>query len=460
VTRLDIPRSPALERVLAAISVAGGRPLLAGGAVRDAAFGLVPKDFDVEVYGLGVDPLTRALEGVGSVNAVGRSFGVLKVFLDGEEVDVSLPRRESKSGTGHRGFLVEPDPDLTPEEASRRRDFTINAMLHDPASGELLDFFGGLADLSGRVLRHVGPAFAEDPLRVLRGMQLAGRFDLTAPAETLELSRRLLAEYDTLAPERVWAEWAKWAAKSTHPSAGLRFLAASGWRARYPEIEALDGCPQEPEWHPEGDVWVHTLLVCDAAAAIAQREGLGADDRAVLLLAALCHDLGKPPTTAIEEGRVRSPGHAEELSSYAALLDRLSCPERIARRVIGLSRYHLAHTGFAGSARHVRRLARSLGEHEETIEQLARLVEADHSGRPPLAGGMPEPMAAMLALARELVAAAAVPGRLLLGRHLLEMGVAPGPRMGELLDAAYEAQLDGAFDTLEGAREWATRQLG
>jgi tRNA nucleotidyltransferase (CCA-adding enzyme) len=348
---------------------------------------------------------------------------------------------------------------MSPEQASARRDFTINAMLYDPEADRVLDFFGGLDDLERKQLRHTSPAFADDPLRVLRGMQFAGRFGLTAERETLELSRRLFAEHDTLATERVWGEWAKWAAKSTVPSAGLRYLAACGWRAAHPELTALDGCPQEPEWHPEGDVWTHTLLVCDAVARIAERDGLDADSRTVLGLAALCHDLGKPQTTIRTDGRVRSPGHATHLAPTENFLTRIGCPERIARRVVGLTRHHLAHMDFAGSARHVRRLSRALGEEGETIETLARLVEADHGGRPPLPGGMPEPMSAMLELARELSTAAAAPTRLLLGRHLIELGVEPGPQMGRLLDAAYEAQLDGAFDSLDGARAWVAARL-
>ncbi|MCA9759883.1 MAG: polynucleotide adenylyltransferase, partial [Candidatus Eisenbacteria bacterium] len=184
--------------------------------------GGVPKDFDVEVYGLGLDRLTELLRRHGRVHAVGRSFGVLKLCLPGGlDVDVSLPRRESKAGRGHKGFLVEPDPQLRLEEAAARRDFTINAMAYDPVAGELLDPFHGRADLAARILRHVGPAFAEDPLRVLRGMQLAGRFGLAMSPETALLARSLFGEHDTLSVERVWAEWEKWAGKSTRPSAGL-----------------------------------------------------------------------------------------------------------------------------------------------------------------------------------------------------------------------------------------------
>lgn len=448
-----------LQPILDAIRGAGGRPLIAGGAVRDAALRLEPKDFDVEAYGIDIDALIAALQVVGRVNAVGRSFGVLKVAAGGLEVDVSLPRRESKAGRGHRGFLVTPDPGLSPREASSRRDFTINAMLYDPAAGKLLDFFGGLEDLERRVLRHTGPAFADDPLRVLRGMQFAGRFRLRAAPETVELSQRLFAEHSTLAVERVWAEWFKWAAKSSEPAAGLTYLAQAGWRAAYPELEALAGCPQDPHWHPEGDVWTHTLLATDHAARVAERDRLAEQERAVLVLAALCHDLGKPETTQIEGDHVRTPGHAACVGTYEAFLQRIGSPSRLATRAVGLSRHHLAHMDFTGSPRHVRRLARGLGQHGESIEMLSRLVEADHASRPPLPAGLPESMVRMLEVARELATADAAPRPLLLGRHLLEMGVKPGPQMGELLEAAYEAQLDGAFHTFEDARDWLLRRL-
>lgn len=458
---LDLPLPAHVEATLEAVRRAGGRPLVVGGAVRDAAAGLTPKDVDVEAFDVGVDALIDALESVGRVNAVGRSFGVLKVApVEGVEIDVALPRRESKRGRGHRGFVVTPDPSMSFADAASRRDFTVNAMGWDPATRELLDPWGGRADLEARVLRHVGPRFADDPLRVLRGVQMAGRFGLRAAPETVALSRTLYAEYDTLAVERVWDEWRKWAAKSTTPSLGLAFLRDCGWWRATPPLPALAACPQDPEWHPEGDVWTHTLLVCDAAATIAARDGLDARDRTTLLLAALCHDLGKPATTFTDDdGRVRSPGHADRLEDVTAFLDAIGCPRRIADRVRVLTRHHLAHMSFAGSARHVRRLARSLGEGGETIRMLARVVEADHSGRPPLPGGLPEPMGAMLEAAAGLAAAEAAPRPILMGRHLLELGVAPGPDMGRLLGAAFDAQLDGEFDDLDGALAWARERV-
>jgi tRNA nucleotidyltransferase (CCA-adding enzyme) len=178
------------------------------------------------------------------------------------------------------------------------------------------------------------------------------------------------------------------------------------------------------------------------------------------LLAALTHDLGKPATTLRQGGRVRSPGHAERDDLMESFLRRIGTPERLRRRVIVLGRFHLTHLGFADSKRHVRRLARALGEAGETIPMLARLVEADGSGRSPLPGGMPDEMARLLEVAHEVAADEAAPPRILLGRHLIAEGVEPGPEMGQMLDEAYEAQLDGAFDDLEGALRWWRERHG
>lgn len=456
--QLDLPSD--VRALLEDLDRAGARPLLVGGLVRDALLGNArPEDWDVEVYGLDLDEVVDLLRRHGKVHQVGRSFGVLKtVTPGGETLDVSLPRTESKRGRGHRGFLVTPDPGLRPEDAARRRDYTINAMLWDPIRETLIDPFDGRGDLARGVLRHVGDAFAEDPLRVLRGVHFAGRFDLQGDPRTLELCRSLLDEYDTLAIERIWMEWWKWAARSTRPSRGLEFLRGSGWLALYPELEALVGCPQDPEWHPEGDVWRHTGLVADAAAEIAARDDLADGDRAVLVFAALAHDLGKPETTFDDAGRIRSPGHAERDETIGAFLDRIGMPASPSRRVQVLSRFHLTHLGFTGSKRHVRRLARALGEGGETIPMLARLVEADGSGRPPLPGGLPDSMRALCDVAREVHAEDAAPRPVLLGRHLIDEGWEPGPAMGEILRRAYEAQLDGAFDDLDGALAWLRAQ--
>ncbi|MCA9471999.1 MAG: HD domain-containing protein [Nitrospirales bacterium] len=442
----------ALATIFQEVQHAGGRALFVGGCVRDALLGLAAKDLDIEVYGVSPESLRALLETHFKVEVVGEAFGVMK--LHGLPVDISLPRRESKAGRGHKAFDIFSDPSMTPEQAAVRRDFTINAIAYDPVTGDLIDPFLGVQDLEARTLRHVGGQFSEDPLRVLRGLQLAGRFSLDVHPDTIRLSRQLVDEYETLPIERIWAEWYKWAGQSKEPSRGLRFLEHCGWRERYPELDALTGCPQDPRFHPEGNVWEHTLLVADQSARIAERDQLSLEDRAVLVFAGVCHDLGKPETTEILPDRIRSRGHSGKTETYERFLRRIGMPRALADRVIALCHYHLTHIDFQGSTRHVRRVAVALGEAGESLDMLARLVEADHSGRPPLPQEMPQNMRAMLTVAQGLSIQNQAPKPLLMGRHLLAMKVPPGPMMGKLLRAAFDAQLEGEFETLDGAREW------
>lgn len=439
-------------RVSDVIRHAGGRPLLVGGCVRDLVLGLTPCDLDLEVYGVEAPTLLNALRQDFSVDLVGQDFGVLKIRH--APIDISLPRRESKRGLGHRGFEIFSDPWMSFEEAAARRDFTINAMAIDPATDELLDPFGGQHDLVHRTLRHTSAHFGEDPLRVLRGMHFISRFGLTVVPETIALCRTLLPEYGTLSVERVWTEWEKWAGQATQPSLGLQFLHDTGWLAVYPELGALEGCPQDPQWHPEGDVWTHTLYVVDEAARVAQRDGVSREQRRLLVLTALCHDLGKPATTAMIDGHLRSHGHTNCDAIVESFLGRLGPPNDVVTRILTLVRHHLSHTHFAGSLRHVRRLTRTLEQSGESLRMLARLVEADASGRPPLPRQMPPSMQDMLTLAENHQVSEQGPRPLLLGRHLIAIGVTPGPTMGRLLKDAYDAQLDGEFETVESGLLW------
>jgi len=445
----------ALAPLFDAIIRAGGRPLLVGGAVRDVLLGLAPADVDVEVYGIDGNTLTAALALFGRIDAVGRSFGVLKLRLNGYNVDVALPQRRHPLPGGKRGALPDVDPGLEPRDALARRDFTFNALAMTP-SGELLDFFGGREDLQARTLRHTSTAFGDDPLRVLRAMQLAARFDLRLAPETASLCRTLLPVAGSIAPDRIWREWQKWALLGTRPSAGLRALDDSSWLTLYPELALLQGCLQHAHFHPEGDVWTHTLHVCDGAARLADRDELDARERVVLLFAALCHDLGKPATTVVEvDGTVRSPGHAQEGVPLAqSFLARIRAPHWLEQPVASLVREHLAHLSAPPTPRTVRRLAARLVP--ATLVQWERLLEADASGRPPLP---PErPGRAFLAVAEAEGTATRQPPPLVYGRDLIAVGIKPGPRLGALLRRAYEAQLDGAFTTVEDGVAWVMRQ--
>ncbi len=455
---LTIP--PSLQAILRDLDHAGFRALLVGGAVRDALLGIEHKDFDIEVYGTSYDGLAGFLSRYGRVDLVGKSFGVVKLL----GFDFSIPRRESKIGPHHRGFHATFDGAITPREAASRRDFTINAIAYDPLRGEILDLFGGREDLQNRVLRATSPAFSEDPLRVLRGMQFACRFDLTLDPATAEMCRAIAGEYSTLARERIAEEFMKWTA-SSHPGRISAYLTATGWIVHFPEIGALAGVPQDPSWHPEGDVGTHTMLVVDAAARIAKREGLEGDDRAVLLFSALCHDFAKPATTQLRdrEGTMRwtSWGHEAAGGPMArAFLERIGIKSAIVDQVIPIVEHHLIHSsiGRDPTPRAVRRLAMHLAP--ASILQLLYVVEADHSGRPPLPTGLPPGAIRIREMAVEQAVEHEPQPPLILGRHVLPyFDNRPGKHIGEVTAAALEAQADGAFSTQEEALAWLERYL-
>jgi len=453
----DISALPtALHTVCRRIVECGGRAWLVGGSVRDMLLGLKPKDFDLEVYGLNVAALLAAVQPFGRAEQVGRQFGVTKLWSDGMEIDLALPRTERKQGVGHCAFEVLPDPSLDEKTASARRDFTINAMMLDPLTGKLLDFHGGSRDLENRILRHVSPAFAEDPLRPLRAMQFAARFRLTLDPATAGLCRTLLGEATTLPGARIWEEWRKWG-HAAHPSFGLDALQASGWLACHPELEALIDCEQEEEWHPEGDVWTHTRLVLDAAAAVATRHAWSGRRREQLLFAALCHDLGKPQSTFRRpNGRIHATGHAAAgIAPTDTFLGAIAAPRHLIAHVLPLVAEHLVHLHGQATPRAVRRLAHRLQPAD--IEMWEALVEADASGRPPLPAE--RPALPWLQQAQQMDVQHTAPQALAGGTMLLEMGMRPGPDMGALLEEAYQAQLDGAFKDAAGARSWLSQRV-
>lgn len=439
-----------------------GRPRLVGGGVRDWLLGIVPKDFDVEVAGVDFETLHRALARFGATDVVGRSFGVIKVRsqASGDEYDFSLPRRESKTGAGHRGFAVAPDPALSDAVAAARRDFTVNAIALDPFTQALIDPHGGQRDLAVRVLRHTGPAFAEDPLRVLRAMQFAARFDFSLAPETAALSRSIADTFTELPVERVWHEWEKWAEKSVRPSRGLTVLEETGWLKHFPEVAALRGTQQEPEWHPEGDVFTHTQHCLDSLVALDEWKNSAPSRRRLLTFAVLAHDFGKPSTTSRAEkrGALRwiSPGHEAAGGPLSDnFLRRIGAPLEVDPPVRALVVNHLAHhhgqATFSDTS--VRRLARRLAP--ATIDELAAVMRADSNGRPPLTS--PDTHARineLVAKAHALLLADAAPKPLMFGRHLLALGLKPDPKFKTVLDAAFEAQLDGAFADEAGGLAW------
>jgi tRNA nucleotidyltransferase (CCA-adding enzyme) len=439
-----------------AVRLAGGRALIVGGWVRDRLLGRNSKDIDIEVFGVPSESLRQLLESLGRVETVGESFQVFKAG----DIDVSLPRRESKSGSGHRGFDVAGDPELTVKEAARRRDFTVNAISFDPLTGEYIDPFDGREDLARRQLRAVDAAtFGDDSLRVLRGVQFAARFDFDLDDRTKSLCRSI--PLDDLPAERIWGEIEK-LLLAPRPSIGFALALELGVVERtFPELHALIGCAQEPEWHPEGDVWVHTLQVIDQARG--RIDDLAHPQQIAIMLGAVCHDFGKPATTAFVDGRIRSIDHEDQgVRPAATFLDRLNVHSidgyDVRRQVLGLVAQHLKPGMWFKVKEEVgdgafRRLAQKVD-----LELLARLAVADCLGREPGRFNC-DAMGWFLDRARRLGVEHRPPPPILLGRHLLELGLSPGPKVGEILKAIYEKQLDGAVTNLEEALDAARRLM-
>ncbi len=437
----------ALARAIAAAAQQrGGRAFVVGGYVRDRLLGQASTEIDLELYGVPEPDVPALIGAFGRVEPVGQSFPVYKLG----PVDVALPRRESKSGRGHKGFAVQGDPWMPLAEAARRRDFTMNAIAWDPLDDTLHDPWGGRDDLEARRLKVVDPAtFGDDSLRVLRALQFVARFELTIEHGTREICRGI--PLDDLPAERIWGEVEKLLLKAPRPSPGFALALDLGVVERlWPELHALVGCEQEPEWHPEGDVWVHTLMVIDEAAR--RIEGLSRAEGLVVMLGAVCHDFGKPATTAFSDGRIRSMGHEEAgVEPATAFLDRLNVHSfdgiDVRHHVLGIVAHHLK-PGMWHKVRDqvgdgaFRRLAQKVN-----LELLARVASADCNGR---TGTFDcSAMAWFLERARGLGVERQPPARVVLGRHLIPLGVRPGPGMGAVLDLLYERQLDGHFTTLE-----------
>jgi len=445
-----LPAEEAAVRLAEAIRAAGGRGLVVGGWVRDRLRGESSRELDVEVFGLSQDRLIAVLAGLGRVEAVGQSFPVFKLAgLSSADIDVALPRRESKRGRGHKAFDVQGDPGMSFPEAARRRDFTVNAIAWDPLTGAYEDPFEGQADLKRHLLRAVDPStFGDDSLRVLRAVQFAARFEFRLDDATIELCRTI--PLDDLPAERVWGEVEKLLLRAARPSIGLALALDLGVvAALLPELLPLVGCEQEPEWHPEGDVWVHTLMVVDQA--VAQSRDLDRPQRTAVMLGAVCHDLGKPATTAFIDGRIRSPDHEQAgVEPSLRLLDRLNVHSiggyDVRGQVVGLVAHHLK-PGMFHKAGNVgdgafRRLALKVD-----LELLARLARADCMGRT----GAFDCSAMDWFIERARALGVKPPAPLLLGRHVLALGVPPGPRVGEIVKAVYERQLDGEITTIDDA---------
>lgn len=475
----DMSSIPApIKMIVQRIKQAGGRTLLVGGAVIDIVQSREPKDWDLEIYGLDYVDLERIFADH-LPKTVGKAFGVMKItFCEGNDtvdVDLNVPRSDNKIGVGHQGFDIVVDPNMTPKEAARRRDFTINSMSVDLMTGELIDSFGGMFDLERGILRATdNEHFVEDPLRGLRAMQLLARKASVVDARTMELIRGMSSSFNELPKERVFEEFRKLLVKAPKPSVGFEFLRESGWIAHFPELVALIGCPQREEWHPEGDVWTHSLLASNAASQILHT--IREDHREAFAFGVFLHDVGKPSTTitpemmAKQDPRIKdlaerngkqpedllltSYGHDEEgMDPAENFLRRMTDSKKTISIVRGIVGLHMQpwnlKAGNAGKGAFAK-LHRKMTEAGGDLRLIGRVCQCDSCATGPdwkirsLASGTPnwehETSQQILNFADEFDNEPAAIQPKVLGRDLLALGMKPGPMLGKTLKRALEMQ--------------------
>jgi len=441
--------------VLDAIKSMGGSAYFVGGSVRDRLISLhhpyinaESKDLDVEVYGLPAEQLKTVLSNYGTLSECGQSFAVMKLDIKGEVIDFSLPRKDSKVAEGHKGFVVDYDPHMDPKDAARRRNFTVNSAMINAHTGELFDFYGASRDVIRGILRPVCVShYHEDALRNLIGLQQAVRFgfEISSSLPDKRVFGIAMNDFHALSDERIWTEWRKLFSKGKYFGVFFQSLEALHLTSEYPELAALIRLPQDPEWHPEGSADIHSELAASWMADYCDKNGISGQDRIVMVAAALLHDIGKPLVTAKhEDGHIRSTKHDKvavenEHSPAITLMNRMRMPPELQKRIIPLIREHMVLIGADIRPTLVRRLSARLSP--ATVAELDAVIQADHASRPPLDDEHPFPD--LMRVAEELKVTASAPAPILMGRHLISAGVKPGPKMGEMLKRAYEAQLDG-----------------
>ena len=432
-----------LDEILEDLIGTGLKPVLVGGCIRDIYLEIACKDYDIEVYGINeLTHLESNLKQYGRVVLAGKSFGVLKLSCDGHEFDFALPRTEIKIAKGHQGFEVITNGDLDFKEAARRRDFTINAMGYDYKSKTLLDPYNGRRDLEQKILRHIDDTtFVEDPLRVYRAVQFAGRFEFSLDKKTFLLCESIVKknELEELAKERVFEEIKKLLLKAKRPSLGFTLIKDLGILKYFPQLEVLIGCKQEKEYHPEGDVWVHTLMCLDEMAKLRTKDEY---KNLYLILAVLCHDLGKPSTSNVIKGKITSYNHEKEgIIPTIEFLQLLSNEKKLIEKIVPLVQYHLAPFHLyaqKSSLKAVKRLATKVN-----IEELCLVALADCKGRTiPDKGKCDKAIQWLLSTAKEANVHKQKLEAILRGSDLISLGFKPGRSLGQILEYAYDLQLE------------------
>lgn len=426
------------ENIAKEVALLGGTAYFVGGCVRDRLRGEKSKDIDIEIHGIYPAQLEKILDSFGERISIGESFGIYSI--KGCSLDIAMPRSEASRGAGHRDFDVSVDPFIGTYKAALRRDFTVNALMQNVLTGEIIDHFGGADDIKRGVIRHVNPTtFVEDPLRVLRAAQFAARFGYSVADETVELCKGM--DLSALPKERVFGELKKALLKSERPSVFFETLRKMGQLSTwFPELEQTIGIGQNPEFHAEGDVWNHTMMVTDAAVRFRSRvqHPLG------FMLAAVVHDFGKAVCTEVIDGRIRSINHEKlGLPLIEAFLKRLTSEKSLTEYVLNLAELHMKPNMLAAQNASVKATNRMFDQSSDP-DALICIATADRLGKiaPNDKNDYNVFLRERLEVYREYMSRPYVTGR-----DLIEAGIEPSENFSEYLDYAHRLRLAGVDKT-------------
>ena len=411
-----------------------GKTYYVGGYVRDKLRAKENKDMDIEIHGISPEELEKILDQLGSRMEIGESFGIYR--LKGYTLDIAMPRKETATGQKHRDFKVLVNPYIGTYQAAQRRDFTINALMQDVLTGEIIDHFHGVRDLQNGIIRHVNDqTFPEDPLRVLRAAQFAARLNFSVAEETLSLCKNM--DLRTLSKERVEAELEKALMQAEKPSVFFEVLRKmqqlSVW---FPEVEQLIGIPQNPRYHAEGDVWAHTMMVLDEAAKYRRKtkHPLG------FMLTALVHDFGKIVCTETINGTIHAYQHEQKgLPLIRTFLHRITNQKKVIHYVLNLSELHMKPNRLAADQASVKATNKLFDQAAEPLD-LIYIALADSNGRitSDMHPSAHEFLMKRLALYHEMMNRPYVTGK-----DLMEAGLTPDRNFSEILSYAHKLRLAG-----------------
>lgn len=441
------------KNILDAIIAAKGRPYFVGGCVRDLKLNKIPKDFDVEVFNISRKKLIQILKTFGEVDEYGKAFGIIVA----NDIEFAIPRTEKKVGEKHTSFEITLNPRLSLKKASERRDFTINSIYYDWKKQRLIDPNNGLEDLRLGILTNTSEQFSDDVLRLLRAVRFACRLNFNISLSTEGLIKNLVPKLKNLPSERIWGELVKIITYKNIPKF-FKLLKDLTILDFLPEMKNLFGCPQQKEWHPEGDVYQHTMHVLSACQDLLLNYNFDKDETIIVLLGALCHDFGKPSTTKVINDKITAHGHdMAGVEPTKIFLERIGCPKNYISKVCALVEMHMIHVNFTNhnvSLKFARNLKNKLAKFDISFEMLECVVHADMNGRPPLKGGLPQSWLkikeAYELIKDEPVMLSGKIAPIITGDYLMSnCGFKQGKELGAKLAQIYEMQLNGDFKTIE-----------